>query len=567
MSEVYRLMGLGDAGLARCDPLRMNLAAASGVPGLEAIDVEGYAEIADSWADEIRAELAQAEHVFHKTPGQWKGDVRFFRLGVLCWYVEERLGVRYNDDQRGAGPTLYTDPADLFLHGVMDSRRGTCANMAALHVALGRRLGWPVSLACVGSHFICRFDDGAVTHNIEATQSGFGGFKSDPDDYLIRERGLPPEAVSSGSDLRALTPRELLGAFVGLRARLMKDTGRPAEAERDYLLARHLFPSGRSLYQAAVGLQVLRGGALFSPHEDGSPAGLARFLRDSGLDGGWVRGLAAPAGWQGRGAVGFNAGDSNVYRYVGNSPTNATDPSGLAAPPAEFQMTVKEPIWNHAGENKYGEFKFLFRAHPEGVGMNFAISFTPSKLVDKEKISFIQIVRTTNDDGKFIPSDRADDEKGWHVDNKPGQPSGWYGFVKTRTGYTTNLLKTGVQPYTPGTTKEAMLFDNPDPNGPNRLQEFVTAAVIMGGKNDGLVLGCLAFGQRTDAAGRWDRKVLPPKLLYVVPWHFETAVHAHNSSGKMTPLPRLRDPVGEGDTWKDFALPKATLPFLRPFGG
>lgn len=31
----------------------------------------------------------------------------------------------------------------------------------------------------------------------------------------------------------------------------------------------------------------------------------------------------------GQGALGFKAGDTNLYRYVGNSPTNATDPSGL----------------------------------------------------------------------------------------------------------------------------------------------------------------------------------------------------------------------------------------------
>jgi RHS repeat-associated protein len=27
--------------------------------------------------------------------------------------------------------------------------------------------------------------------------------------------------------------------------------------------------------------------------------------------------------------LGFEAGDPNLYRYVGNSPTNATDPLGL----------------------------------------------------------------------------------------------------------------------------------------------------------------------------------------------------------------------------------------------
>jgi hypothetical protein len=37
---------------------------------------------------------------------------------------------------------------------------------------------------------------------------------------------------------------------------------------------------------------------------------------------------------------GFNAGDTNLYRYVGNDPTNATDPTGQA----------RIPIWDRAGE-------------------------------------------------------------------------------------------------------------------------------------------------------------------------------------------------------------------------
>ena len=31
--------------------------------------------------------------------------------------------------------------------------------------------------------------------------------------------------------------------------------------------------------------------------------------------------------------TGINAGDPNFYRYVGNDPTNATDPSGLVETP------------------------------------------------------------------------------------------------------------------------------------------------------------------------------------------------------------------------------------------
>ena len=38
---------------------------------------------------------------------------------------------------------------------------------------------------------------------------------------------------------------------------------------------------------------------------------------------------AAIGRWTSQDPLGFAAGDANLYRYVGNSPTNATDPSGL----------------------------------------------------------------------------------------------------------------------------------------------------------------------------------------------------------------------------------------------
>jgi hypothetical protein len=135
-----------------------------------------------------------------------------------------------------------------------------------------------VSLACVRSHYICRYDDGRVTHNIEATQAGYGGFKSDPDAYLIERYELPPKAISSGSDLRAVSPRELLGIFVGFRGRHMRDTGRADEAERDYLLARHLFPTSRGLYLDATALAVERSVRLFEPGELGSPQSVADWI-------------------------------------------------------------------------------------------------------------------------------------------------------------------------------------------------------------------------------------------------------------------------------------------------
>jgi len=267
----------------------MNLLVAKSIPSLANLDIAHYQQLADQWAEEVQQRLPRAEKVFWRSPWEWKNDVNFFRLGVLHGYLEHQAGIAYNEDQRHGGPIDYTDPSDLFLNGVMDRRRGTCGNMAALHVALGRRLGWPVSLACVKSHFIYRYDDGTVTHIIEATQAGYGGFKSDPDDYLIQKYNLPQVAISSGSDLRALKPWEMLGMFIGLRGRHMRDTGCWEEAELDYLLARRLFSNNRRLYIDAMALAVPRGAALFEPGEVGSPQNLAEAITEQyGSGAGWT---------------------------------------------------------------------------------------------------------------------------------------------------------------------------------------------------------------------------------------------------------------------------------------
>jgi hypothetical protein len=162
----------------------------------------------------------------------------------------------------------------------MDSRRGTCGNLSLLHVVLGRRLGFPVSLACAGSHFLCRFDDGTKTINIEATETGRGGFGSESDDYYMREYNIPRCGVDCGSDLRALAPRELFGVFLGLRARHLENTERLAEAEPDYLLARYLFPQNRQLYINQRRISAHCGMKLFEPGESGHPVEFAQWVRE-----------------------------------------------------------------------------------------------------------------------------------------------------------------------------------------------------------------------------------------------------------------------------------------------
>lgn len=275
------LLAASDRELAAIDPVLMNLLVAKGVPSLHELDVSGYQRMMDEWAEALRQKLPAVEANFWRTPHRWKNDIRFARLAAMCWYIDKVLGIRYHEDQRHMTSVFYTDPGDLFLHGVMDSRQGTCANMSMVHVALAWRLGWPVSLACIGSHFLCRYDDGEVTHNIEATTNTGGGFTSAPDEYYLKEYKLSEKAVRCGSDLRAVRPRELLGLFFGVRARHFDNTHRFQESEVDYLLARHLFPLNRYLHTAQHQTTLLNAVDLFEPQEKGHPSQLARWIQQT----------------------------------------------------------------------------------------------------------------------------------------------------------------------------------------------------------------------------------------------------------------------------------------------
>ena len=169
-TDYRQILAHSDAEWRLADPLLSNLLVGKSIPALAHLDIPHYQRQADEWATELKASLTKSERHFHMDPGYFRNDVNFFRLGMLHQFLEQNADIAYKEDQRNLTSMLYTDPSDLFLNGVMDTRRGTCGNMAALYVAIGWRLGWPVSLACAKSHYLCRYDDGKVQHNIEATQ-------------------------------------------------------------------------------------------------------------------------------------------------------------------------------------------------------------------------------------------------------------------------------------------------------------------------------------------------------------------------------------------------------------
>lgn len=273
-STVWQLLALPDDQLERADLVVVNLAVARGIPSLAQLNVSHYCRIVDAWTQQVAAELPSWERMFEEAPERFKNDLRFFRVGQLAGFLGHVAGIRYIQEHRTAKTVRYTDPADLFLNGIIDTRRGTCGNMAALHVAVARRLGWPVSLACVAGHFISRYDDGAVVHNIEMSRVEDGTYASDPDEVYIEKFKLRKRAVECGSDLRALSMREMIGTFLSLRARHRIDVGLKMEADQDYALSRAIFPTYRHAYIGAMEPAIRRGATLFDKDELGHPDSL-----------------------------------------------------------------------------------------------------------------------------------------------------------------------------------------------------------------------------------------------------------------------------------------------------
>ena len=282
------MTALSDAELEQVDIVEMNIAVAREIPGLEGLDYDKYRRTVDGWTEQFRLWLPTVEHAFHQAPGKYRSDINFFRLGMLAQFLDQQIGVAYVEQQKRTqvearktgrkAEALYTDPGHLLLHGLIDTKRGTCGTMPALHVAIARRLGWPVGLACAKSHYVCRYDDGKVVYNIEATDTGRGGFAEGSDKDYIAKEGVSRKAVAVGSDLRKLTAREMLGVFVQARARHFADTGKIDLAARDYALAHTLFPNSRKVYMGLVDNLLPVGEKLFARNEHGHPASLAAYL-------------------------------------------------------------------------------------------------------------------------------------------------------------------------------------------------------------------------------------------------------------------------------------------------
>ncbi|MBI4574658.1 MAG: tetratricopeptide repeat protein [Planctomycetes bacterium] len=132
----------------------------------------------------------------------------------------------------------------LLLHRVIDRRRGYCVSLAALYLALTRRLGLPFHGVSVPRHFLVRYEAPGVRINVETTARGAS---FDDAYYRVRYR-IQAELESRGVYLSSLGPREVLVEMLNNRGVYHFNRGEEHLALRDFSRATDLsssFAAGR----------------------------------------------------------------------------------------------------------------------------------------------------------------------------------------------------------------------------------------------------------------------------------------------------------------------------------
>jgi tetratricopeptide (TPR) repeat protein len=141
----------------------------------------------------------------------------FRAIPVISNYLFDDLGFKSISEA--------SDPNDLFLHTVLDKKRGYCLSLSILYLSLAERLGLPLYGVVVPGHFFVRYDDGKVRFNIETTSEG----GSAPDEHYI-DRFKVPKGNNDSIYLKNLNKIQTLGCFFNNLGNSYDDVGNTESA-------------------------------------------------------------------------------------------------------------------------------------------------------------------------------------------------------------------------------------------------------------------------------------------------------------------------------------------------
>jgi len=234
------LLALSAEQLEKCDLARMNLLCAEGLRGSENLDVQACLDRLEGWAVHVERETKRNFHHFLERPKEFNNALPYYYMGMLGTVLAEDLRIQYNPEherrlREGSLESrsveqwdkFFSSSTDIFIHGLLSGKRhGTCASMPFLYAAIGRRLGYPVTIAARKHHLYVRYEMGDGEHmNMEATEHlGF----STPTDAEYRNGPFPmtQEEIDGCGWLRPLSNKEILAICLFNRANCLRSMKR-----------------------------------------------------------------------------------------------------------------------------------------------------------------------------------------------------------------------------------------------------------------------------------------------------------------------------------------------------
>lgn len=160
-----------------------------------------------------------------------------------CGYNQTLIDSGAMDDRQST--RFFRDSSDIFINGLIEKSKGSCASLPVLMVALGRRCNYPLYLVGCGGHVFARWDDATERINLEITNTGVS---SHDDEYYKKwPRPISEKEAMEERQLKNYTGKEMLGIFSSLRAACLKEHRRYREAKECEEIALRFFPESRIL--------------------------------------------------------------------------------------------------------------------------------------------------------------------------------------------------------------------------------------------------------------------------------------------------------------------------------
>jgi tetratricopeptide (TPR) repeat protein len=146
--------------------------------------------VSENWSDLVsgyncREQLDRMAQEIRDIVKSRRGQINYRAVPVINEYLFKK--------ERYTSVPEANDPNDLFLHRVLERKRGYCLSLSILYLSLAERLGLPIYGVVVPGHFFVRYDDGDVAFNIEATSGG----GTATDEHYIKRFNVPTDMPDS----------------------------------------------------------------------------------------------------------------------------------------------------------------------------------------------------------------------------------------------------------------------------------------------------------------------------------------------------------------------------------